>query len=205
MMFPRVLVACPTAEVKDYALEQYLEAYYAYQWENKDLFIVDNTIGDDGAYHRKLLDLGINSHHINLDPQESIDKVSRSWPNILAFAWACGFDYIFSNEIDVICPPDTIRKLVDVAEVTGAFHVAHTYPYRNNRNGHMTGIGMNLLRRELFPPDTKCFGGKWHSFETMSHSYPQEKQLPYVLLYSVVKGVKHLEHPDPRYQHPKGH
>ena len=83
---PRVLVACPVAEIKNYALDEYMDAYTNYEYENKSLFMVDNTIDDGGEYHEKLLARGINSVHISVNPSEAVDKVSTSWKYILAYA-----------------------------------------------------------------------------------------------------------------------
>lgn len=207
---PLVLVACPTAYAKDYSLDEYLASYEAYEWENKELFMVDTTMppqhehsrGQHVDYLAVLLGKGVNAMHI--EPRgariTAVEAVSQAWPHILRFARKIEANYIFSNEVDIICPPETIGVLVDMAERYGAVHIAHTYPVRTKSGGrgHVSGgIGMSLFRSDLFTEKEIADGkGKnFKQFEYYAYSKVGDRNLPMIKLQDVIPGVKHLESP----------
>ena len=49
---PRILVGCPTADVKDYCLEKYIKAVKSLTYPNYDVLIVDNS--EDNNYLEKI-------------------------------------------------------------------------------------------------------------------------------------------------------
>jgi len=144
-----VLMACPTASAKDYSLKTYLSAYKAMEYENKSLFIVDNT-ADGGDYFETILEAGENLPHfdaVHIEPRGDLyDTIDWSWQYILERGR--GFDYIFSLEADIIGPPKTIQTLVDIAERNNACMVRHAYPFRGGQ-GYLCSLGCILMEDGL--------------------------------------------------------
>jgi hypothetical protein len=206
MTQPLVLVACPTAHVKDYALEPYLSSYESYAWKNKNLFMVDTSLplphthGEPIGYVDVLLRHGVLAIHV--EPRgpriRAVASVSLAWPHIVRHADEIGADFIFSNEIDIICPPETISILVDAAERYGAVHVAHAYPTRKRGTGHTWGVGMNLFRSGLFT-ERELIKGKgvaFKEFEYYAYEKCESNNLPMIKMQDIIGPILHLDNPD---------
>ncbi len=56
-MVPKVLVGCPTSDLKGYALERYIEGVKALDYKNFDVLIVDNSKSEE--YLKRIKSLGI--------------------------------------------------------------------------------------------------------------------------------------------------
>jgi hypothetical protein len=144
---PSVLVACPTARIKDYCLQSYLTAYKNFAWDEKGLYIVDNT--DDGGEYLELIhDLGVSCDHI-VPSGELTNDIGRSWQNIFAYA-KDRYDYILSLEIDTLAPSYSLQVLVRMAEERNACMVRHSY-WARNKSGWLFGLGCVLMEADLVP------------------------------------------------------
>jgi hypothetical protein len=123
---PRVLVAAPSYAGKEYAADRWIEAYEALTYEPRGALIVDNTRGSDG-YSKMLVDKGIRAIHVN--PLLTFDATfHRCWQLIHQEAVIEGFDWVFSVEADNIVPPESLSKLMEVAQVGQFEVVTHVYP-----------------------------------------------------------------------------
>lgn len=151
----KILIACPTADVKDYCLNEYLDAYEAFVTDEElDLFMVDTTPGST-HYMNKLREMGVDCVHMQPPYYPMLNclvyTVSKAWEVIIKEAWEREVDYILSLEVDVIAPPEAVDILLKVAEENGAQIVAHSYPYVGWRNGAHS-LGCMLIDRFLFEP-----------------------------------------------------
>ncbi|MDP2907669.1 MAG: glycosyltransferase family A protein, partial [Nanoarchaeota archaeon] len=108
-MMPKVLVGCPTSDLKGYALERYIRGIKDLNYENFDILLVDNSKTDN--YLKKIKKLGlpvVKGTYNDSARQRIID--SR---NIIRQKVLDGdYEYFFSLEQDVVPPPDMIQKLL---------------------------------------------------------------------------------------------
>jgi len=149
----RVLVACPTFSGLSYCLDDYLAAYDAFVWQDKGLFIVDNT-RDGGQYASEIaakVTAGQDRRHIrHVEPASHWEETfKRCWDVILNHAHFNGYKFILSLEQDVIIPPLGLDALLNVAGFTGAPFVTHLYPFHNGRQAMYQGLGCTLMHVDL--------------------------------------------------------
>jgi hypothetical protein len=114
-----------------------------------------DTTPDSTKYQNKLMEIGIDCVHIHPHLYPSVIclvyTVSKAWEVIVREAWDRGVDYILSLESDIIAPPETIDVMVCEAEESGAWVIAHGYPYIGiERPVH--SLGCMLINRRLFEP-----------------------------------------------------
>jgi len=140
---PRVLVACPTCEGKDYALEEWWGAYQSFTWPDRQAFMADNT-GGTLSYTHRLRKLGIPADHV--EPLGDFwDTMELSWRLIVERALLCGCRYVASIEADVVCPPEALDVLLEHAG--GHRVVAHWYPDRESGTP-IASIGCALIETD---------------------------------------------------------
>ena len=158
-MNPRVLVACPTCEKKDYAFERWATAYDEFTYPAKSAFMVDNTKGSLDYVHR-IREAGIPAVHIEPLPNIGINftqTLELCWREIAYHAACGGYEYVASIESDVICPPRTLDVLLAHAE--GKDIVGHSYPLRSTwhaQNGaamRIVALGCTLVRTDWLCAD----------------------------------------------------
>jgi hypothetical protein len=127
-MMPKVLVGCPTSDLKDYALELYAEGVKALDYPNFDVLIVDNSKTDD--YFKKIKKLGlpvVKGPYNESARQRIIDSRNIIRQKVLDE----GYDYFLSLEQDVVPPKDVIQRLLnhDKKIVTGVY-----FSYQTNND-----------------------------------------------------------------------
>jgi len=123
---PKVLVGCPTAEIKDYCLKEYVDGLKALTYPNKDFLIVDNS--QTGAYAEKIKGLGIPV--VRDAPLEDVkERIAHSRNVLRDKALKEGYDYFLSLEQDVIPPADVIERLLkaSVKVITGVYFTIYTF------------------------------------------------------------------------------
>lgn len=116
----RVLVGCPTAEIKAYCLEEYVKGLKALTYANKDLLLVDNSATPDYAARIKALGIPVVTDPPLADVKE---RIAHSRNVLREKALKEGYDYLLSLEQDVIPPPDVIERLLqhNVKVITGVY------------------------------------------------------------------------------------
>ena len=159
-MSESVLVACPTARVKDYCLDEYLAAYDAFFYKDKHLLMV-NTGNGCSTYHNRLKLKGVEfvKHYPCNEPLVSIQMTVTDVNEdvIIPFAWEISAEWVLHIESDVICPPETISTFLDAAEFYEADLVSASYRARGNTDMYLEqSLGCIMWRRKIFPVGT-CF------------------------------------------------
>jgi hypothetical protein len=143
-----VLVACPTAAVKNYCLQKYVDAYKAFTYKDKYLLFMDTTPMDGGENLALLCSLGAQCDHIEPHP-DLRDTVDAAWKRIVTVSAFGNYEYILSLESDVIAPPETLSVMVSLADMYGAAQVRHSYPLRK-KEGLVHALGCTLWPTWLF-------------------------------------------------------
>ncbi len=169
---PRVLVGCPTAMVKNDSIRAYMKGLESLTFPQFDVVIEDNSPTPD--YSEKLKWLGekfrekrpecgfrvIHSGHVSPRVRERIVHGRNAIREIVLRE---KYDYFFSLEQDIVCPPDTIERLLKhQKEVVGGVYynrvavdgeerkrpVLIIYPDEDKKK---EGIGKWAGFTELFP------------------------------------------------------
>ena len=109
MVSPKILVGCPTHEVKDYCLELYAKAVKSLTYKNFDVLLVDNSPND--AYLEKIKSFGLNAIK-GPGFETAIKRIIASRNLLRKHFLENDYDYLFSLEQDVLPPPDAIEKLL---------------------------------------------------------------------------------------------
>lgn len=106
---PKVLVGCPTFEGFGYCLDVFLERMRELSYPNRDLLLVDNSVGD--VYFERLRQSGVN---VLKAPRlkSKWETVANSRNLIIDYALRNGFDFLLSLDQDVIPPKDVIEELL---------------------------------------------------------------------------------------------
>ncbi len=124
MNYPKILVACPTAQAKDYCVEDFIEQITTFTYPLYDCFLIDNS--KDKAHVEMFWENGIKAIHepINGDFREELARHQ----NIIREYFLRGeYDYLMMIESDVFTGEAVIEKLVGYAETYQAGAVTATY------------------------------------------------------------------------------
>jgi len=106
---PKVLVAAPTYDGKDYVLDKWVEAVKNLSYPNYDWCLVDNS--DNTSYTKKLRMKGVKVLHVERG-NNSRDAIANAQNHIRQIVLNGGYDYWLSLESDLIPPKDIIEKLM---------------------------------------------------------------------------------------------
>ena len=155
--YPKVLIAIPTYNKKEYCLPEFLKALENLTYPNYDVIFCDTSPGND--YFEKLKGMGLNvlkSNFNNIDSRLNL----RDGRNILRMHFLThDYDYYFSLEDDNIPPKDIIQRLLEVNEdvVGGWYTFRNEYPSVILGNPYNTGFRANIPLWEKTPSVFKCF------------------------------------------------
>lgn len=127
-MVPKVLVGCPTSDLKGYALERYTEGVKDLDYKSFDLLLVDNSKTDDYLKKIKSLGLPVVKGPYN---ESARQRIIGSRNIIRQKVLDEGYEYFFSLEQDVVPPKDVIQRLLshDKRIVTGVY-----FSYQTNND-----------------------------------------------------------------------
>ncbi len=148
----QILTAAPVHEAKDYAMERWLRAVAKLDYQS-DLLLVDNSPGT--KYVKKLREYCQKNKIkkfkiIHLELPSEINKEERlgeAREAIRQEVLKNNYDAWFSLECDIIVPPDTLRKLVNLFDNYDM--VGHTYPTRGNPSLTNAELGIALIKGEV--------------------------------------------------------
>ena len=124
MKQPKVLVGFPTAESKDYCLDDFAKQVNTLTYSNYDVFCIDNSPNPNHV--AKLWDRGIKAIHEPIKGNFR-EELARHQNIIKNYALSYGYDYLMMIESDVFTGESIIENLIAFSEVYGAGIVTATY------------------------------------------------------------------------------
>jgi hypothetical protein len=108
-IIPKVLLACPTYDGKNYAVHEWMESAKNLNYVNYDILIVDNTNdgGKNAKWLRETFDVEV-IHHYNAKVPKLKYLMAECQNIIVERVKEGGYDYLFSLESDIIPPHKNI-------------------------------------------------------------------------------------------------
>ena len=141
--YPKVLVACPTHLVKEYAMQEWVDCVNALDYPNYDILLVDNSPTTE-VYDRWKDKVPM----VYLPDQDQSEiasaRINASMQVIQKKFLSGNYKWWFNLEIDVIVPPEMLKTLMRYP----SDWTSHDYEVRGG-GGRMTGIGCSLLSRSI--------------------------------------------------------
>lgn len=123
----KILIACPTANIKDYCLNDWMENISKFDYPNLDILLVDNSEFRD--YYIELKNRFGNLPNFKVErvtPQQYPDfkyALAQSHDVCRKRALEGGYDYLLHLESDIFPPSDVIKRLLDSKKkVVGAMY-----------------------------------------------------------------------------------
>jgi len=116
MSLPKILVAAPTSNYKDYCFHEWANQVTSFDYPNYDVVLCDNSL--DPNYHHKIWREGLNCLYIDrkhpqMPPIASYFDLLAISMNVLKEVFIRGgYDYWFILETDVFVPDWIIRHLI---------------------------------------------------------------------------------------------
>lgn len=107
---PKVLVGCPTFDGQKFCFEEFDKCIKSLTYTNFDIFFVDNS--KDTKYTEFLKEKGYDAVHIIPEAKDRIGIIVESRNAIIKKAIDEKYDHLLFLDTDIICPSDTIQKLV---------------------------------------------------------------------------------------------
>lgn len=128
----KVLIASPTADIKDYCFDKWMENVSKFTYENCEVFICDNSLTRDYYVDLKnrYKDFPKPFNVGRVNPSQ-YDKFNLTYKSILAkshdrcrmYALENDFDYLLHLETDIFPPADVIERLLDAKQkIVGAMY-----------------------------------------------------------------------------------
>lgn len=143
---PRILVACPTHECKEYAWPEWLDRIRSLTYPCYDVLVADNSPTDD-FYNRHKEEVPIIRVSGDSRPEMWLDRLCRSMAAIQERFLAGNYEFWMNVEADVVPPIDVVETLMRHGQK--ADWASHCYPSRTGSETLEQGIGCSLLSRRL--------------------------------------------------------
>jgi len=109
-MFPKVLIAAPQNEIKNYCWKEWTDRVNNLTYPNYDVFIADNS--DTPENINLIKKHGYHTSHVKVNKKGIIHTINDSHNTCRDFALKGGYKYMFHLETDVIPPFDVIERLM---------------------------------------------------------------------------------------------
>jgi len=131
---PKILVACPTSQVKDYAFLNWLMHVrnIDYPKDKIDIMMCDNS--KENGYDKYLNSWGIKTRRIHPRNRNSIEYLCDSHNAIREYFLEKGHDYWLHLESDVMIQTQTLRTLLFHSE-QGSLSVVSASYFHDQKNG----------------------------------------------------------------------
>lgn len=142
---PKVLVSCPTHELKEYAHEAWIAMSKSIDYPNYEVFVVDNSPTPDCAKRWGFAWMG--DRYPEALGMDQCERMGRSMQIAQDKFLSDNFEWWLNIEIDVIPAPEMLKTLLRYGR--GAAWTAHVYPARGHDIGCCSGIGCSLWSRKL--------------------------------------------------------
>ena len=127
----RVLISMPTADKKDYCVDEFINQIKTFTYPLYDIFVLDNS--KDPKHVKKFWENGIKAVHepVNGNFKEELARHQ----NIIRNYFLNGdYDYLLMLESDVFAGECIIENLVSYADVYNASIVTATYEIRKDED-----------------------------------------------------------------------
>lgn len=151
----KILIATPIHQIKDYAMERWLENVAKLQQQYPaDLILVDNShrleyLEKVKDYCKKYAVKNCTIKHIDLPVnRERFERIARSREIIRQEFLSKDYDAWFTWENDIIIPPDALHKLVALMKAGDFMLVDHNCWMRGVPGAYCTDFGICLIARE---------------------------------------------------------
>jgi hypothetical protein len=124
----KILIASPTADIKDYCLEDWMKNVQSFTYGNSNLFLCDNSEGRQYYVDtkKKYEHLGNSFEMGRVTPTQYPEfkyALAKSHDVCREKALNEGYDYLLHLESDVFPPSDVIERLLDSKKkVVGAMY-----------------------------------------------------------------------------------
>tara|TARA_R110002020_G_scaffold14320_2_gene50931 strand:+ start:555 stop:1283 length:729 start_codon:yes stop_codon:yes gene_type:complete len=132
MRYPKVLVSCPTAQAKDYCVDEFIEQIKTFTYPLYDIFILDNSPNKNHV--KKFWNNGIKAIHEpfngNFRTFSGREELAKHQNIIRNYFLNSDYDYLLMIESDVFTGESIIENLVSYADVYNAGAVTATYEIR---------------------------------------------------------------------------
>lgn len=107
---PKVLLAAPTSDNKDYCFLDWYTNASTLTYPNYDILLIDNSHNPN--YHKELKKYGVNVEWVNPHGMTNKEYITKCQNIIRKRAIDGAYDYFFSLETDIIPPRNVIEKLM---------------------------------------------------------------------------------------------
>ena len=149
-MKPKVLVACPIAEEKDYCFDYFAEQLKSFDYPNYDVLLVDNS--NSYTFTGKIKEKGIKVIRKPRQKKFPTEFICESMNTIRDYFLKGSYDFLFILEADVFVPKDTISYMVN-------FNLpVHNITYFINDGDKRTiclqSINQQFRRTKVLTPET---------------------------------------------------
>jgi len=108
--FPKVLIAAPQHDSKNYAFEKWFKRVQELTYPNYEVYLADNSKTKENVVNLKFR--GIHAEHIAQHEDGLIFTMADAHNACRKYAIDNGFDYMLHLETDIIPPMDVIEKLL---------------------------------------------------------------------------------------------
>lgn len=118
----KILIASPTADVKDYCFDKWMQNVLSFTYPNTELFLCDNSVKRDYFVDikKRYEHLGDFFNVARITPSQ-FEHLNLTYKSILAkshekcrlYALDNDFDYLLHLETDIFPPADVIERLLD--------------------------------------------------------------------------------------------
>jgi GT2 family glycosyltransferase len=120
----KILVACPVADVKGYCFDEWIIKANNLTYENKDIFVVDNS--ENREYYDSIKSKYENVSFARVNPKQYPSfksALAKSHDTIREKVLKDDYDYLLHLESDVFPPIDIIERLIEhKKKIVGALY-----------------------------------------------------------------------------------
>lgn len=162
---PKILIACPTYEGKEYCFDKWIAAVKALDYPNKELLVVDNSPTLD-FYNRWKNKVPMVHLELDLTPNR---RIAASMEYIRQQFLKSDAKYWFNVESDIMLPSQSLQFLLGLGEFDW---YEHHYPYRETPDGPhlLNGFGCTMFSKKVMqdcgftdaPEDSTTDGWFWN-------------------------------------------
>lgn len=109
---PKILVGAPTADVKNYCAEEWVENVKQFIYPSEvDIFLADNS--EKAGNEKYLQRLGVQSERVKFsDSEPIISRITASHNLVRQKALDGGYDFLLHLETDIFPSPDVLVRLL---------------------------------------------------------------------------------------------